>query len=393
MRKEKGCMATQKAKSPELQFMEQHCKALKMSLKDLTVASLRSLFGHVYYIWRTFKPALGEKDGLKYYGNVWAALARISFGNAMKAFNLKEVKDLPTFGKIVQFCFTGVPALYLTRRNDSTEHVGHVLWCANPAYGPADNTYCRHEYYRQEVYLTYVYLWALIEEAKKAGLKEEVLVELPSGRCRDGSACACQIILRTQDANPDRPLPEIEDRFLDLEIGKQEPVLFILKKQKRTLEEQGPSSFIGFFAVDFLAWLQLNENVKNKATDVYLQLWRTFPPMWTKDAKLDLEIGKIKTARELASIISYCEKKKYVGYQVTSAIDGTVTLTAEMDPFVQVGGMLGAPPAYMQAIAKMDQDFVNNVLKEVKMDKKATATFSSHLAKGDKASELIIKVK
>jgi hypothetical protein len=386
-------MATKKAKSPELQFMEQHCKALNMSLKDLTVASLKSLFGHVYYIWRTFKPALGEKDGLKYYGNVWAALARISFGNAMKAFNLKEVKDLPTFGKIVQFCFTGVPALYLVRRNDKTEHVGHVLWCANPAYGPADNTYCRHEYYRQEVYLTYVYLWALIEEAKKVGLKEEILVDMPSGRCRDGSACACQIILRTQDANPDRPLPEIADRFLDLEIGKQEPVVFILKKQKRTMEEQGPGSFIGFFAVDFLAWLQLNENVKNKATDVYLQLWRTFPPMWAKDAKLDLEIGKVKNAKELASIIAYCEKKKYVGYKVASSTDGTVTLKAEMDPLVQVGGMLGAPATYLQAVAKMDQDFVNNVLKEVKMDKKATATFTSHPGKGDKASEIVITVK
>jgi len=386
-------MATKKVKSPELQFMEQHCKAFKMSLKDLTVASLRSLFGHVYYIWRTFKPALGERDGLKYYGNVWAALARISFGNAMKAFNLKEVKNLPTLGKIVQFCFTGVPALYLVRRNENSEHVGHVLWCANPAYGPADNTYCRHDYYRQEVYLTYVYLWALIEEAKKVGLKKEILVELPSGRCRDGSACACQIVLRTSDANPDRPLPEIEDRFLDLEIGKQEPVLFILKKQKRTLEEQGPGSFIGFFAVDFLAWQQLNENVKNKATDVYLELWRTFPPMWVKDAKLDLEIGRIKKVNELASIISYCQKRKYIAYTVTSRTDGTITLTARMDPFVQVGGMLAAPAGYMQALAKMDQDFLNNVLKEVKMDKKATATFTSHLAKGAKASEIVIKIK
>jgi len=218
------------AQHPLLPFMEAHGKLLGTSLKDLTVDALRSLFGHVYYIWRTFKPALGEEDGLKYYGNVWAELAKLGFAGAMAKFGLKEVKDLPTLGKIVEDCFTGVPALYITRRNEKDEHVGHVLWCANPAYGPNDNTYCRHDYYRQEVYLTYVYLWALIEEAKKSGLKEDVLVELPSGRCRDGSACACQIILRTRAANPDMPLPEVKKTFIDLEMGTQEPVSFVSAK-------------------------------------------------------------------------------------------------------------------------------------------------------------------
>ncbi len=155
----------------------------------------------------------------------------MSFDGAMAKFGLKEVKDLPTLGRIVEDCFIGVPALYITRRNTATEHVGHVQWCANPAYGPADCTYCRHDYYRQEVYLTYVYIWELIEKAKKAGLKEEILVDLPSGRCRDGAACACQIILRTRAANPDLPLPEVERKFIDLEMGDQEPVAYILKNR------------------------------------------------------------------------------------------------------------------------------------------------------------------
>jgi hypothetical protein len=386
-------MATKKAASPFLPFMENHAKALKMNLKDLTVEALRSLFGHVYYIWRTFKPALGEEDGLKYYGNVWAALAHMSFQGAMQKFGLKEVKDLPTFGRIVEDCFIGVPALYVTRRSTKNEHVGHVMWCANPAYGPADNTYKRHDYYRQEVYLTYVYLWALIEDAKKAGLKEDILVELPSGRCRDGAACACQIVLRTRDADPARPLPEVENRFIDLEIGDQEPVVYILKKQKRTLEEQGPGSFLGFFAVDFLAWLQLNTYVKGKAQDIYLKLWQTFPPMWVKNAKVDLEIGKAKTAKDLAEIVRYCQKKKYVGYTIKSADAKTATLVSSADPFVEVGAMLQAPAGYNQALAKMDQDFVKNVLKEAKADKIATATFTSQIAKGAKSSEITIKVK
>jgi hypothetical protein len=317
----------------------------------------------------------------------------MSFDGAMAKFGLKEVKDLPTLGRIVEDCFIGVPALYITRRNTATEHVGHVQWCANPAYGPSDCTYCRHDYYRQEVYLTYVYIWELIEKAKKAGLKEEILVELPSGRCRDGAACACQIILRTRDANPDLPLPAVERRFVDLEMGNQEPVVYILKKQKRTLEEQGPGTFLGFFAVDFLAWLQLHLYVKPKATAIYLKLWQTFPKMWVKDAKLECEIGKIKTAQDLAAIIAYCEKRKYIAFTQTAKADGSVVLRAEADPFVQVGDMLQADKAYRAALAAMDEDFVKNILKETRMDKKAAVKFTSHIAKGAKATEMVLKMK
>ena len=49
------------AQHPLLPFMEAHCKLLNKPLKGVTVDALRSLFGHVYYIWRTFKPALGEE--------------------------------------------------------------------------------------------------------------------------------------------------------------------------------------------------------------------------------------------------------------------------------------------------------------------------------------------
>lgn len=380
------------AKDPAVAFCEAHGTALGKSNKELLVDSLGSLFGHVYYIWRTFNPALGYDDALKYYGNVWAALAKMGFDGAMQKFGLKEVTDLPTLGRIVQDCFTGVPALYVTKRNTDKEHVGHVLWCANPAYGPADNTYCRHDYYRQEVYLTYVYIWALIDEARKNGMKEDVLVELPTGRCRDGAACACQIILRTKAADPDRHLPEVENRFIDLEMGRQEPVLYVLKKQKRTVEEQLAGSFIGFFAVDMTAWLQLFLNVKPQAQEIYQDLWRTFPPLWTRDARLDLEIGRVKTARELADVVAYCMQKKYIACSVT--VDGnTAVLRAEADPFVQVADMLQGPKQYKDALVKTDEDFVAQILKEVKMDKKATAKFTSHIARGAAVTELVLTVR
>ncbi len=93
--------------------------------------------------------------------------------------------------------------------------------------------------------------------------------------------------------------------------------------------------------------------------------------MWVKDAKLDLRDRQDQDRRDVASIIAYCEKKKYIAFKQVKNADGTVTLTAEADPFVQVGDMLQAPPAYKAALAAMDEDFVANVLKQIRMDKKA----------------------
>jgi len=381
--------------SPFLPLAQKYAKELNMSLKDLSVAALYSMFGHVYYIWRSFKPALGFDKGLETYGTVWEALAVASFQGGMQALGLKEVKDLPTFGKIVQHCFTGVPAIYEIKRDWPNEHVGHVLWCANPAYGPEDNRFDRNDYYRQEVYLTYTYLRKLIEEAKKVGLKDDIEIDLPSGRCRDGSACACQIVLRTSRGDKDIPLPEVKYCFIEEQMGNTEPLLYVLKKQKRSLEEQGPSTFLGFFYTDYLAWAGL-ENAVNakKATEVYLDLWRTFPPMWAKDARADLWVGKPTTAKSLADIITYCEKKKYMPYKVTKK-NGTITLTSILNPYVEVMGAFGFKKgcSYFKVLTKRDQDFINQVLKEAKADKKFKATLTKALSEGDKVNQIVIAKK
>jgi hypothetical protein len=381
--------------SPFLPLAQKYAQELKMSLKDLSVAALRSMFGHVYYIWHSFKPALGFDKALATYGTVWEALAVASFQGAMEALKLKEVKDLPVFGKIVQFCFTGVPALYEIKRNWPNEHVGHVLWCANPAYGPADSRFRRNDYYRQEVYLTYTYLRKLIEEAKKVGLEEDIEIELPTGRCRDGAACACQIILRTPRGDKDIPLPEVKYRFIEEEMGNTEPALYILRKQKRSLEEQGPSTFLGFFYTDYLAWAGL-ENAVNakKATDIYLDLWRTFPPLWARDARVDLWAGKPKTAKELADILIYCEKKKYMPYKVSQK-NGGVTLTSALNPYVEVMGAFGFKKgcSYFNVLTKRDQDFINQVLKETKVDKQFKVTLTKAISEGDKVNQIKIAKK
>jgi len=381
--------------SPFFPLAQNYAQELKMSLKDLSVAALHSMFGHVYYIWRSFKPALGFDKALETYGTVWEALAVASFQGALQALKLKEVKDLSTFGKIVQHCFTGVPAIYEIKRDDPHEHVGHVLWCANPAYGPLDCRFDRNDYYRQEVYLTYTYLRKLIEEAKKVGLKDDIEIEIPSGRCRDGNACACQIILRTPYGDKDKPLPEVKYRFIEEEMGKTEPLLYVLKKQKRSLEDQGPSTFLGFFYTDYLAWAGLENAVSSKkATEVYLDLWRTFPPMWAQEARTDLWAGKPTTAKALADILMYCEKKKYMPYKVTSS-NGRVTLTSTLNPYVEVMGAFGFKKgcSYFKVLTKRDQDFINQVLKEAKADKTFKVTLRKSISEGDKVSQIEIAKK
>jgi hypothetical protein len=76
--------------SPFLPLANKHAKELKMSLKDLSVAALRSMFGHVYYIWQTFKPALGFDKALETYGTVWEALAVASFQGGMEGLGLRS---------------------------------------------------------------------------------------------------------------------------------------------------------------------------------------------------------------------------------------------------------------------------------------------------------------
>jgi hypothetical protein len=175
-------------------------------------------------------------------------------------------------------------------------------------------------------------------------------------------------------------------------MGKTEPLLYVLKKQKRSLEEQGPGTFLGFFYTDYLAWAGLENAVSaKKATEVYLDLWRIFPPMWAKDARTDLWAGKPATAKALADILIYCEKKKYMPYNVTES-NGRITLTSHLNPYVEVMGAFGFKKgcSYFKVLTKRDQDFINQVLKEAKADKKFNAKLTKAISEGDKVSQIEI---
>jgi len=114
--------------------------------------------------------------------------------------------------------------------------------------------------------------------------------------------------------------------------------------------------------------------------------------MWTKDAKIDLEIGKVKTAQELGSIVAYCQKKKYVAFTVEGD-DKTAVLTAAADPYVEVAAMFQGPKEYNGALVAMDKDFIENIFVETKMSKKASVKIKSHIAKGDAQTVIEITVK
>ncbi|MEE9504585.1 MAG: hypothetical protein V3V90_05605, partial [Thermodesulfobacteriota bacterium] len=131
-----------------------------------------------------------------------------------------------------------------------------------------------------------------------------------------------------------------------------------------------------------------------KATDIYLDLWRTFPPLWGKDARADLWAGKPTTAKALADILVYCEKKKYMPYKVAES-NGRITLTSTLNPYVEVMGAFGFKKgcSYFKVLTKRDQDFINLVIKEAKADKKFNAKLTKAISEGDKVNQIEISKK
>ena len=116
--------------------------------------------------------------------------------------------------------------------------------------------------------------------------------------------------------------------------------------------------------------------------------------MWVKDARLDLWAGKPKTTKELADILTYCENKKYMPYKVTQ-MDERIILTSTLNPYVEVMAAFGFKKgcSYFDVVTKRDQDFINQVLKEAKVDKKFKATLTKSISKGDKVNQIEVSKK
>jgi hypothetical protein len=163
---------------------------------EFAVACLQAMYGHVYYFWSVLKAELGHKQALETYGAVWESVNSTLFRQAAEELGIDKVTDISSMGRIIAHNFSSQSTLYETVENTPDRHVGRVLWCANPVYGPHDCLLKRHEYYRDaEVPLTIYSLEVMVKEAKRMGLKDDVEIAVPEARCRDGNACFCQIHL------------------------------------------------------------------------------------------------------------------------------------------------------------------------------------------------------
>lgn len=381
---------SEKASSPFLPLASKYAEALGTTLLELSVSSARSFFSHMYYLWRTAKGPLGVEGAYKAGLSIWEAFGAYSLQASMEAMGITEVKDLQTFGKIVQNAFTGVPCFYIIKRDEPDEHVGHVVWCPNPVYGPADNVFNRHDYYLREVPLTIEFLKVLESEAKKVGFPHDLEIEMPTGRCRDGTACACQIVIRTANADKSRPLPEVEERRIEEEMGDAEPYLHIIEQQGRTLEEQGPASFITFPYTDYLVWQALVTIAGDqKGLEIYLDLWRTYAPTWARDARVDMWLGKPETPEALAGILAYAYKRMYMPYKLGKE-NGRVLLTSYLNPYVEVMSAFGfeSDHPYFKVVATRDREFLNMLIREAKAPETFTATLTRAIGDGAEVNQI-----
>lgn len=381
--------------SPFLPLANKYAEALGLTLTELSVSSARSFFSHMYYLWRTAKEPLGAEGAYKAGLSIWEAFGAYSLQASMEAMGISEVKDLQTFGKIVQNAFIGVPCHYVVKRDEADEHVGHVVWCPNPVYGPADNVFNRHDYYLREIPITIEFLKVLEAEAKKVGFSHDLEFEMPTGRCRDGTACACEIVIRTANADKSRPLPEVEDRRIEDEMGDAEPYLYILEQQGRTLEEQGPASFITFPYTDYLVWQALVDiGGEQKGLEIYLDLWRQFPSTWVKDARVDLWAGKPETPEALADIVAYAYGRIYMPYRLGRE-DDRVSLTSALNPYVEVMSAFGFEKdhPYFKVVARRDQDLLNEIVTEARGQNAFKATLTKSIGEGAEVNEIEITRK
>jgi hypothetical protein len=128
-----------------------------------------------------------------------------------------------------------------------------------------------------------------------------------------------------------------------------------------------------------------------QARDIYLELWRAFPPQWAREARLALWMGKPESADDLGRVLLFCEKRKYMPYAVAQ-INGTIVVSSKMNPYVEVMRSFGVQKgcSYFDAVTQRDEDFIAQVLKEVRVDKHFKVSLTKAISKGDEVNQIEI---
>lgn len=399
-------------------LVEKYMKGLGYNdITDFTEDLFRDAWSGGYPRWRVLKPVIEEQgwdlatdEGYAKYLEYCEPIFRMTqfTDRAMKELGLKEIKDIPTMGRILKQIWNNAflcPTDVVEETPDRT--VVRTMWCGNPAHGPSpfaahDSIFSYHEFYRLfDAGLTRdLGLSGLVEEAKKRGLKEDIEFEMPWAMCRDGDAPYCLYVMRKR-GTPKYELPPLTDRekawFIGHEIEKsgQKPMIYISKMLGKTIEELAEAILVLYVALDMGMGYVAPEIAfgKDKALDMYTKYRLSLLYHWFKEAKFALEIGKVTTVRELAELINFCERKKFIPYKISEE-GKQITLIAHDDPFAEISTkFLGQrnDAAFFEAVAKADDAFINQIIVDSKMSDRAKITVMKRLVKGDDKNEIVIE--
>ncbi len=387
------------SENPLYDFAESLRNELGYEENDFAVRLLYEELDHNFYIYRILWKQFGPNKALEIYRpviNVLTAGMPVAVAGAM---GLQEVKDIPTQGKMVEAGMTAFPVLYETAINTEDLHVGRVHWCPNTFYSPAARHEMEmHSYFRSQVAITIdPLLTGFVRFANEHGLDLELEVDCPQAMCTNANARFCEYVIQRKGSPRYSPaaMPVDEEAYVEFDMGDEEPLLYCLRKQGRSAAEQMPVNLLSFLQFDVGAYEVLAGVLgKNESLELYQKLWASRAEKWTKEARLELEIGKVTDLEDLARIVAHNQRMRFTPYRVESMDAGRVSLAGETDPFVALGtSVLGKRmnDDYFQAVRAGSEQLVAQVLRETNMEEKAKATVSKSMAWGDDRNEITIE--
>ena len=385
--------------TPLYDFAESLRRELGYDENDFAVRLLYEELDHNFYIYRLLWKEFGPNKALEIYRPVVGVLTAGMPVAVAGAMGLEEVKDIPTLGRMVEAGMTAFPVLYETAINTEDLHVGRVHWCPNTFYSPAARHEVEmHSYFRSQVAITIdPLLTGFVRFANEHGLDTELEVDCPQAMCTNANARFCEYVIQRKGVPRYSPadMPVDEEAYVAFDMGDEEPLLYCLRRQGRSVAEQIPVNLLSFLQFDAGAYEVLAEVLgKNESLELYKRLWSSRAEKWTKEARLDLEIGKVSGLEDLARIIVHNQRMRFTPYRVENTDDRKVRLTGAIDPLIALGmTVLGKTidDDYFQAVRAGSEQLLTQILRETNREGKAKATVSKSMAGGDDRTEITIQ--
>jgi hypothetical protein len=266
--------------NPLYDFAEVLRTELGYEENDFAVRLLYEELDHNFYIYRLLWREFGPNKALELYRPVVEVLTAGMPVAVAGAMGLEEVEDIPTLGKMVEVGMTAFPVLYETAVNTEDLHVGRVHWCPNTFYSPAARHEMEmHSYFRSQVAITIdPLLTGFARFANDHGLDAELEVDCPQAMCTNANARFCEYVIRRKGSAPYSPavLPVDEEAYADFDVGEEEPLLYCLRRQGRSVAEQIPVNLLSFLQFDVGAY-EVLAGILGK--DESLELYRRPTPL------------------------------------------------------------------------------------------------------------------